>query len=275
MATGLVVVERGGSPHFNMALEEALLKAAAGGVVIVRVWVNPDSVVIGHGLPPCVEVDCGEAEALGVPVVRRLSGGGAVYHDGGNVNFTLAMPWRLDVESLYRLGTSIVVSALSRLGLRAHVENVNDVVVGEWKVSGSAAALRAGSSLFHATLLVEADMGRLRRLVKPRLDRVARGEVTPAKYNPANVSQLRPGVTLRDAVEALLGAAGDALGLTGARACTGRALGILGEARREALRLYESKYSTPKWAPVGRAWLGEPVGEECLEAEVEAGSYPM
>ncbi|WP_460126226.1 lipoate--protein ligase family protein [Stetteria hydrogenophila] len=264
----LVLVERGGSPHFNLAVEEALLGAVASeGIPVVRVWVNPASVVIGYSLEPCEEVDCEEAGRLGVPVVRRVSGGGAVYHDPGNVNVSLFIPGRLGVERLYRLGTGVVIGALARLGLEAHVENVNDVVVGEWKVSGSAAAVRAGASLFHATLLVEADMEALRRLVKPRLDRVARGEVTPAKYNPANVARLAPGVTLRDAVEALIDSALEALGARDPRRCPGEP-GILAGARRAAARLYRVKYSTPHWAPVGRAWLEEGRLEACMEAGI-------
>lgn len=265
MAGGVVIVERGGSPQFNLALEEALLEAVGRwGLVVVRVWVNPRSVVVGYGLDPCEEVECGEARRLGVPVVRRISGGGAVYHDYGNVNFSLFLPGRRGVDRLYRLGTSIVVGALSRLGLKAHVENVNDVVVGSWKVSGSAAAIRAGSSLFHATLLVSADLNTLRRLVKPRLDRVLRGEVTPAKYNPANLSDLKPGVTVESAVNALLEAAYGALGLTVRGPCRDPR-SLVGPAYLRASQLYKSKYSRPGWTYVGPAWLEAPSGR-CLEA---------
>lgn len=262
----MVLVERGGSPQYNLALEEAILKTVGrlGGPAVVRVWVNPASVVVGYSLNPCLEVECGEAGRLGIPVVRRITGGGAVYHDYGNVNISLFIPGRLDVESVYRLGTSVVIGAVSKLGLEAHVENVSDVVVGVWKVSGSAAAIRARATLYHATLLVEADLPMLRRLVKPRLDRVMRGEVTPAKYNPANLADLKPGVAVEDAVEALVDSALEAFGLRREGECGDPSWRILAMADDEAGRLYESKYSTRKWTYIGPTWLEAP-RRRCLE----------
>ncbi len=267
MGGALVLLERGGSPQYNLALEEALLRVVVEerGIALVRVWVNPASVIVGYSLAPCVEVECSEARRLGIPVVRRITGGGAVYHDYGNINVSLFIPRRMDVESVYKLGTSVVIEALSRLGLKAHVENVSDVVVGEWKVSGSAAAIKAKASLYHATLLVKANMDLLRRLVKPRLDRVLIGEVTPAKYNPANLSDLKPGVTVNDAVEALVDSALDALGVDVMGECDDPAQLLLRRADGEAVKLYESKYSTREWTYIGPSWLEAP-RRRCLEA---------
>jgi len=267
MGPALILLEHGGSPQYNLAVEEALLHAVGGhgGIVVVRVWVNPASVIVGYGLAPCMEVECGEAERLGIPVVRRITGGGAVYHDYGNVNISLFIPRRMDVESIYRLGTSVVIGALARLGLKAHVENVSDVVVGEWKVSGSAAAIKAKASLYHATLLVEADMDMLKKLVKPRLERVARGEVTPAKYNPANISDLKPSVTVGEAVNALVDSALDALGMEVGGRCGDPARLLLMRVDGEAVKLYDLKYSTRSWTYIGPSWLEAP-RRRCLEA---------
>lgn len=243
-------LHRGGSPYFNMCVEEALQLLVDRGVyeASARVWVNGRSVVIGYSLGPCEEVRCGEARRLGVAVVRRHSGGGAVYHDFGNVNVTIVYPERLGVDEAYRRGTGVMCKILGELGLDCRVENTSDVVVDGYKVSGSAVAVKASSTLFHATLLVEADMGLLRRLLIPRLDRVARGEVTPAKYNPGNLSAIA-GVTLGEALGAAVSVLESELGVEPPGG------GPLMEASR---RVCGERLGDPKWIPVGEPVLEEP-----------------
>ncbi len=192
-------------PAWNLAIEEALLRDTCRGRSWARIWVNSRSVIIGRGLNPCEEVYCDEAVRLGVRVYRRSSGGGAVYHDEGNLNITLAisMGRRVGVDEAYTTGLRVVLDALGILGVRAWVENGNDIVVDGVKVSGSAAHITRCGFLFHATLLVNANLDTLRRVVKPRLDRVARGEVTPAKYNPGNLADMA-GISRSEAITALL-----------------------------------------------------------------------
>lgn len=194
-------------PAAAVTLDEVLLESVRKGLRgdLLRLWINGPSVVIGYSLRPCEEVRCEEARKLGIPVVRRATGGGAVYHDFGNLNVTVirrtdSMPM---IDDVYAEITGIVMEALRGLGIFAHVENQNDVVVGEYKVSGSAAAVRGGAYLAHATLLVAANMEVLKRVIIPRLDRVERGEVTRAKYNPANLMDLA-GIRMDQVISALL-----------------------------------------------------------------------
>lgn len=246
----VTVLHRGGSPHYNLALEEAILNHVNRGVLreVVRIWVNPPSVIIGYMLPPCSEVRCKVVEELGLPIVRRPSGGGAVYHDWGNINISVFVPLRLNVEKVYEMGTGIILKALSLLGLKAHVENTSDVVVEGWKVSGSAAVVKASASLFHATLLVEADLETLKRVLKPRLEDVVKGKVTPAKYRPNNLKNLA-GVSMREALRALLETVSkSSLGLELPKTVWG-----------EAEKLYWEKYTTSKWSPLGPKWLEKPL----------------
>ncbi len=203
------------NPAVNIALEEVLLESVRRGLrgPLARIWINPPSIVIGYTLKPCEEVDCGEALRLRIPVLRRISGGGAVYHDYGNINVTLVKQSKTYVmlDEVYGEMTGLILKALEKLGVKGWVENLNDVVVGGYKVSGSSAALRPGGYLVHATLLVSSNIEVLRRVLKPRLDRVLRGEVTPAKYNPANLRDIA-GVGLNDALKAIREALEDIYG---------------------------------------------------------------
>ncbi len=186
-----VIVHNSNSPPYNLALDEVLLDSVSRGFRegVFRVWINSESIVIGAGLDVCEEVYCEEALRLRVPIYRRISGGGAVYHDLGNINASIVMRSEAPtVDQVYRFGLGFLASVLRRVGVVVHVENVNDLVVNGFKVSGSSAYIKPNAFLFHATLLVKSNISRLRRLIKPRLDRVRRGEVTPAKYNPGNLS---------------------------------------------------------------------------------------
>ena len=241
-ALDTVVAHIGGSPWYNVAFEEAMLDLSPDLMeVVARVWINPDSVVIGYTLSPCVEVECGLAEALGIPVIRRVSGGGAVFHDVGNINVSLAIPRRLNVSEGYKLITGLILEVLAELGLKGHVENYNDVVVSGWKVSGSSLAIRSRSTLAHATLLVSSRMDLLKAVVKPRWDRVVRGEVTPAKYNPANISSLLA-MNPQNAMQAALRALYKVLGAPWNDAPQGL--------HDHALTLCLEKYTKAKWSTI-------------------------
>ena len=180
----------GGDPLTNLAMEEAILGLAIDtGETLYRVWINRPSVIIGVSTDPALEVDLALAEKHGIPVLRRFSGGGAVYHDMGNINISIYWPRRvMDIAWIYREGTGLIRRILSSLGLESHVENMSDVVVDGYKVSGSSAWI-GRATLFHATLLVDSDIDLLRRITRPRWDLVESGRVTRAKYNPENLSR--------------------------------------------------------------------------------------
>ena len=189
-------------PPLGLAFEETLLRKASPTVAVWRHW---SSVIVGRSTRLDLEVDCDMARSLGVPVYRRMSGGGAVYHDPGNINISMIIPTqgRAGYREVYRIGLNLVKEILHRLNLHPHVENLTDVVVMGWKVSGSAAYLTGRAALYHATLLVEADIARLHMLVKPRLDLVEKGIVTPAKYRPRNISSIRPNISMDKVVSTI------------------------------------------------------------------------
>ncbi len=204
-----VIIDYFDDPLKNIAFEEALfdLSREVYGETIARIWLSPRSVVIGYSLDWCEEVYCEEAMATKTPIVRRFTGGGAVYHDLGNINISVARyskSFFVDLEAIFSEATSLISDVVRELGLESRVENLNDVVVKGYKVSGSSAAIRRNGYFYHSTLLVSADIGLLKRLIRPRIDRVLRGEVTFSKYNPGNISMFID-VSVREVVEIILG----------------------------------------------------------------------
>lgn len=160
-------------PALGIALEEALLETAKiDGVDTLRLWVNDRAVVIGRSQTAADEVDLNETERLRIPVIRRISGGGAVYHYPGNLNISLYLSdgRRLGgvAEAFRRMGGSIS-AGLRKLGIEAEPIGNNLLLNGN-KVSGAAQARRGRALLYHTTLLVHPDsipMERLLRALRP------------------------------------------------------------------------------------------------------------
>ncbi|MGC9148897.1 MAG: lipoate--protein ligase family protein [Sulfolobales archaeon] len=204
-----VVVDYFDDPLKNVAFEEALfdLSREVYRETIARIWLNPRSVVIGYSLDWCEEVYCEEAVKTNTPIMRRFTGGGAVYHDLGNINISVARysgNFFVDLETIFSEATSLISEVVKELGLEPRIENLNDVVVRGYKVSGSSAGIRRGGYFYHSTLLVSADINLLKRIIKPRIDRVLRGEVTFSKYNPGNISMFID-VSVKEVMEVILG----------------------------------------------------------------------
>jgi lipoate-protein ligase A len=134
----------------NLALEEALVRAKPPRPLL-RVWQNSACVVVGRGQRVLREVNLAACARGGVPVLRRASGGGAVYHDLGNLNISIAVPGY--VPGLRGELARLVAEAIKRLGLTPTIGE-RGLYVGPDKVSGLAAQLTRAGSLAHATLLV-------------------------------------------------------------------------------------------------------------------------
>jgi lipoate-protein ligase A len=145
-------------PWFNLALEEWLFESAGPEEMVFYLWRNGPTVVIGRHQNPWVECRLEDMDRDGVKLARRPTGGGAVYHDLGNTNFTFTC--RRDVYDVERQ-IGVILDGLRRVGVEARFSGRNDIVVGDRKVSGSAFRGRKDRWLHHGTLLLHADLGRL------------------------------------------------------------------------------------------------------------------
>jgi len=142
----------------GLAIEEALLESACGnGEDILRLWRNQQSIILGRSQSISSEVDTVQASRLHVPVLRRVSGGGTVYHDPGNLNisvFASKRPWLSDVASIFAFFGQLLADTLSTG--RVHViAQDNGLYIGKDKLGGAAQAHRGTTFLYHTTLLVQ------------------------------------------------------------------------------------------------------------------------
>lgn len=144
-------------PAFNLALEQYVFDSLPREYNYFMLWQNAGAVIVGRHQNTFAEINEAYLRANEIPVVRRLSGGGAVYHDLGNLNFTFiqdAVSTKLDLGLFCRP----VAQALQDLGAKAEVNGRNDITLDGKKISGNAQYIKEGRIMHHGTLLFDADL---------------------------------------------------------------------------------------------------------------------
>ena len=142
-------------PFYNQAFEEYVFQTFREDDVFL-LWQNSPAVIVGSFQNICREVHVETLRRLGIPVVRRMSGGGTVYHDLGNVNYTYIS--RQDGMVDYDRCLQPVINALNDIGVPARKNRTCDIAIGEEKISGSAQRSAGGRVLHHGTLLFQSDL---------------------------------------------------------------------------------------------------------------------
>lgn len=217
----MIYLETGSlDPAFNLAFEEYVLRNRGEGDYLL-LWQNAPSVIIGQNQNPYEEVNCPLAAEKGIPIVRRSSGGGAVYHDLGNLNYSfITDAGDIGQMTLAHFGQRLV-AALAAMGVAAELSGRNDILVSGRKVSGTAQRLQGGRILHHGTLLFETDAALMAQLLTP----------DAAKYSSKSSKSVRSRVgQLRDLLPA---------GTTLPAFWVGLKTALVGEAPPEALSAAE------------------------------------
>ncbi|WP_312635702.1 lipoate--protein ligase [Oscillibacter sp.] len=146
------------NPYYNLAFEETVLERSRSGDYLL-LWQNDNTIVIGQNQNAEAEINRAFVEEHGIHVVRRTTGGGAVYHDLGNLNYSFITDAGNSEELAMERFTKPVVAALKGLGLNAEASGRNDILVEGRKVSGTAQRMMKGRILHHGTLLFDANPG--------------------------------------------------------------------------------------------------------------------
>ncbi|MBQ8254596.1 MAG: lipoate--protein ligase [Clostridia bacterium] len=188
-------------PYYNLALEEWLMKTCDDDVFIL--WQNRPTVVIGRYQNAYAEVNIPYAEKNGISVVRRMSGGGAVYHDLGNLNFTFIVKDKGDGIDFVRFLTPIK-EALATLGIETEISGRNDLLMNGKKISGSAQCRKYGKVLHHGTLLVNTDVNILSSVLKVRSEKLVSKGISSVRSRVTNIKDVYPDASVNVIMNALI-----------------------------------------------------------------------
>lgn len=190
-------------PWRNLALEECLLSRCGEGDAMLYLWQNANTVVIGRHQNPWRECRPELLEQEGGKLARRITGGGAVFHDLGNLNFSFVMG-----KSLYDVGRhlQVVIDAVKTLGIAAEFSGRNDILTDGRKFSGNAFAHRQNASLHHGTLLVAVDMGKLGRYLQPPQGKMESKGIKSVQSRVVNLSELSASITIDSLRQAMASA---------------------------------------------------------------------
>ncbi|MDR2908749.1 MAG: lipoate--protein ligase [Oscillospiraceae bacterium] len=182
----MVYMESAGTdPYFNLALEEYVFERMDRKKEYFILWQNDNTIVVGKNQNTAEEINREFVEENGIRVVRRLSGGGAVYHDRGNLNFTFIVNRGSDEGMNFEIFTVPVLRVLEGFGVRAEFSGRNDITIGGKKFCGNAQYSRGGRTMHHGCIMLDSNLTNVSDALRVR----------EAKFDSKSVKSVRSRVT--------------------------------------------------------------------------------
>ena len=201
MVTKLTYIESDQvNPYKNLAVEEYLLLHCEDKECILYLWQNQNTVVIGRNQNAWKECKVTKLEEENGYLARRLSGGGAVYHDLGNLNFTFLV--NKDEYSLEKQ-LQVIINAMGRLGLKVEKSGRNDILIDGKKFSGNAFYEQEKHCYHHGTIMVDVNKEILSRYLTVSKDKLKSKGVDSVKSRVTNLREYLPKLTLEELKKAL------------------------------------------------------------------------
>lgn len=235
----LIVKNNSNDPAFNLALEEALFEESNDDVFML--WINAPAVIVGQNQVTEAEIDSDYTARNGIKVIRRMTGGGAVYHDLNNVNFTWIRRNAKERFLDFKYFNLPVIETLKSFDINADTTGRNDITVDGKKISGGAQRLRRNDILHHGTLLFDTDIDVMTKALTPNVLKTESKGVTSVRARVGNLNQITGGrVTIEAVCQALL------------NDMAKKYLGEIVDAKdteyyQTALKLKKEKYDTWDW----------------------------
>jgi len=187
VTTMLIINQSVNNPYFNIASEEYLLKNFSEDIFIL--YSNSPSIIVGKHQNTMAEINHRFVSQKHIPVIRRLSGGGTVYHDLGNVNYSFITNGSEGNLVDFKKHTQPVIDVLKSLGVDARIGGKNDIRVGDKKISGNAEHIYKNRVLHHGTLLFNANLDELNESIKVNLEAYTDRAVKSIRSQVANITE--------------------------------------------------------------------------------------
>lgn len=189
-------------PSFNLAVEEYLLKHTEDDYFML--WRNERSIIVGRNQNTHAEVNSDFVREISLPVIRRLTGGGAVFHDLGNLNYTFITRSASENFNNYAVFAAPVIAALKKLGCNAELSGRNDMLVDGRKFSGNAQCMHRGAVMHHGTLMFDADVSSMSEALNVNPLKISSKGIKSVRSRVTNLAQYLPsGMTVEALAKAI------------------------------------------------------------------------
>lgn len=168
----IYIVNKSTKPDYNIALEEYCFKKLLHHDKVFILWINEPAIIVGKHQNTVEEINAEFVRENGIHVIRRISGGGAVYHDLNNLNYTIISNEDKGAEFDFKTFSMPVIDTLADLGVNAEFTGRNDLVIGDKKICGNAQAYIKGRVMHHGCLLFDTDLSVLAKALEAPKDRI-------------------------------------------------------------------------------------------------------
>ncbi|GAB2714458.1 lipoate--protein ligase [Halomonas garicola] len=176
-------------PHVNLAIEEHCIRHLPAGEDYLLFYINAPSIIIGRNQNTLEEIHQAYIDEHGIHVVRRISGGGAVYHDQGNLNFSFLTDFSKDKLNNFKQFATPIIEVLNGMGVAAEMKGRNDIVVGDKKISGNAQFSSTRRMFNHGTLLLDCDLSQVSRALDVKMTKITSKGHKSSRSRVANIAE--------------------------------------------------------------------------------------